>query len=802
MPADQFLTGPASRIRLQWLRANAARLTHAELPEPGSQPDPPFPADRVWIKDVLLPPDEEFSDGQEFQPEFKLDLQDGNIAAFFPGRAVLLRERSAPRLGLQRRIPYLSLDPTRLEFRLGVRRVEAGIRLSFSIQPNESFYGWGEMFNTFRRHSGVVKLQTRDAIAPLQRRGETYSAIPLFLSSRGYGFLLLNSHSSRWKIDPRGSALTVEADGPAADYLLIYGPSFKRILHTYTSLTGRPPLLPRWAFGLWTTSYPQGDQQGVLEHVQQHRQHAIPLDALILDYHWEERFHNFRWRQALFPDPSAFIAGLKQLGVRLGLIQTPFLNLRNRPFQKFLLNRLAHNLPPGLEHDDERALPEYEEASTQGFLAHPDAKWWFGAGGMPDFSNPRAAKWWNNLQRPLYDQGVAFFKNDDGEYLPEDARSLSGMDGCEYHNLYGFYYGRALFNGAPATGTRPLIYARSVWAGSQRYPALFLGDQKPTPQGMLDSLRAGLNLSLAGFAYWTADVFGLDGKTTPEMHMRYAQYALFSPIARYFWRPPDIDDTRLPWSHGSQVEANFRRYCELRYRLLPYLHCLAWQAYLTGLPILRPLALEFQDDPRLADVTDQFLLGDRLMLCPVLQSGALSRRILLPEGAWHDFWSDQSWLGPVEIDYPAPLDCLPLLARGGSLLPLGPILQSIPDDHRFTDLQLHLWPPYPAALTFYDDDGRTLAYQHGAFSQTEIIAQADDARLSLQVSAARGEFPEQPAARQIEFVVHHSSRPRRVRVNGLEIPGWSYDPDSRRTIILAACPVSQATKIELDWISI
>ncbi len=394
------------------------------------------------------------------------------------------------------------------------------------------------MFNAFRRHSGSVKLKIRDAIAPLQTRGETYSALPFFLSSRGYGFLLLNSHTSQWKLDPRRGALTIEADGPAADYLLIYGPSFKRILQTYTSLTGRPPLLPRWAFGLWTTSYPQSDQQAALEHVQRHRERSIPLDALILDYHWEERFHNFRWRRSLFPDPPAFIDGLKQLGLRLGLIQTPFLNLRNRPIQKFLLNRLAHNLPPGLEQDDERALPEYESARLQGFLAHPDTKWWFGSGGMPDFANPAAADWWNGLQRPLYDQGIAFFKNDDGEYLPEEARSATGMDGCEYHNLYGFYYGRAQFAGAAAARERPLIYARSAWVGSQRYPALFLGDQKPTRQGMLNSLRAGLNLSLAGFAYWTADVFGLDGTTTPEMHMRYAQYALFSPIARYFWRPP------------------------------------------------------------------------------------------------------------------------------------------------------------------------------------------------------------------------------------------------------------------------
>jgi hypothetical protein len=174
---------------------------------------------------------------------------------------------------------------------------------------------------------------------------------------------------------------------------------------------------------------------------------------------------------------------------------------------------------------------------------------------------------------------------------------------------------------------------------------------------------------------------------------------------------------------------------------------------------------------------------------------------LLPEGAWHDFWSDQSWLGPVEIDYPAPLDRLPLMARGGSILPLGPNLQSIPGYHRFTSLQLHLWPPYPAALTFYDDDGHSSAYRKGACSQTEITAQAQGDRLSLQVCAAQGDFPSAPAARQIEFVVHQSTRPRRILVNRLEIPGWSHDPELRKTTILVSCPVSQDTQIDVDWIT-
>jgi alpha-glucosidase (family GH31 glycosyl hydrolase) len=777
MTAEQTLTTPHTRIRLRWLAGNAVRVTHAP---PGAAD---FPPDRPWLPDVLLPGEPAW----DVPGELSLDAPNGLLQARDPFGQELFSEISPPRLDIHRRTPFISFEPTKIELRAGLRRVDQGICLCLSTLPGESFYGWGEQFTAFRRQSGRLRLKIRDAIAPLQGRGETYSAIPFFFSSRGYGFWLLNSHTSRWKIDPQAHTLEIEADGPGADYILIYGPSYRRILQTYTALTGRPPLLPRWAFGLWVTSYPQGHQDGVIAHIQEHRRRGIPLDAVILDYHWEERFHNFRWRRSLVPDPDGLISNLKALGARLGLILTPFVNARNRPLQKFVLKTLAHNLPPGLENDDERALPEYAQARAAGYLAHEHARWWFGSGGMVDFANPQAAAWWNGLMRPLYAQGVAFFKNDDGEYLPEDAHSSLGIDGREYHNLYGFYYGRALYQGMQELPRRrPLIYARSVWAGSQRYPAIFLGDQKPTFAGIRSTLRAGLGLGLLGFAYWTADVFGLDGKTTLETHMRYAQWALLVPIARYFWRPPAIDDTRFPWSYGPQAEANFRNYTELRYRWLPYYVALAWEAYQTGLPILRPLALEFQGpavDSRLDSVDDQAMLGSGIMLCPVVEPGATTRHILLPPGIWHDYWSTQCWQGPGEIDYSAPLACLPILVRGGTILPQGPVLQYISDDHRFDPLQFHFWPPYPAEGILYDDDGRSQAYLQGAYAITRLAAQRIADRLRLHIAPAEGNFPEMVHARRVELIVHQATPPQQVLFNNQPGDAWHYNEASAELLI-------------------
>lgn len=738
----------------RFLLSHAVRITHA----------PPGTPERPWLEHVLL-------SGPEVSPQqARLAVSEaaGCVRVAAPDGTALLEEARPAEV-----------------------RADGRVRLAFRLWPGEGFYGGGEWFNAFRRERGVVQLRARESPALLQHR-QTYSTLPFFLSDRGYGLFLLNSHASTWRFAPERGVLEVDAVGPPADYVVFYGPGFKEIVATYTALTGRPPLLPRWAFGLWVTGYPQAHQDEVVAHVAEHRQRAIPLDAVILDYHWEERFHNFCWRREIVPDPDRLIADLRAQGVRLGLILTPFQNNRTRWLLKTLLYLFIKDIPPGMFTADERALPEYEVARARGYFAHARALWWFGSGGMIDFTNPAAVAWWNAQLKPLYDQGIAFFKNDDGEYLPDDAVSALGMDGREYHNLYGFFYGRALYEGMAALDDRrPLVYARSVWAGSQRYPALFLGDQKPTFDHIRSTLRAGLNLGLAGFAYWTADVFGLDGKTTPETHMRYAQWALLVPVARYFIRPPAVDATRFPWSHHAAVEANFRTYAQLRYRLLPTYSALAWEAYQTGVPLLRPLLLEFPDDPRLRRVEDEIMLGPSLLLAPVVESGAIRRRIVLPTGRWHDFWTTQSWEGGGTIEYDAPLERLPLLVRGGSLLLLGPPLACLPDDHCFDRLELHAWPPYPATTWLYDDDGQTRAYARGAFSITRMTAAASMEGVTVRIGAAEGSFPEQVTVREITVILHRAAPPVSVTVNGRLAAGWEHTGDETR--IGVACPVGQET---------
>jgi alpha-D-xyloside xylohydrolase len=749
-----------TRVRVVYLTPHAVRVTHAP------QQATAFPSDRPWLEAVML-------------PQAPVAHQEVHSFPQVTNNCVTLRNSNDD-------IIFAEAAPAKFW--------KDQVELYLPIKKGEAFYGWGEWFNAFQRTSGKIELYNRESIALVQSR-QTYSTFPFFLSNRHYAFWLLNSHKSTWELQPEAGMLSIQAEGLPLDYVVIFGSTPAEIISNYTELTGRPPLLPRWAFGLWLTGYPQENQARVLELAAQHRQHKIPLDAIILDYHWEEHFHNFKWRTSLFPDPQSMIDRLMEDHLRLGLIFTPYLNRDNDSTRKRLLDMSVHNVPKGLIGDDERALPEYEEADKANFLAHGSVAWWFGAGGMLDFTNPDAARWWNAKLDPLYAMGVAFFKNDDGEYLPENAISHLGMSGKEYHNLYGFFYGKAIYEGMLALDNRrPMIYARSVWAGSQRYPAIFLGDQKPDFENIRRSLRAGLNMSLAGFAYWTADVFGLDGRTTPETHRRYAQWALLSPIARYFVRPENIDGTRFPWSHGAEVEANFRKYVQLRYRLLPYYYQLAWAAFKTGLPIIRPMLVEFPAQARMWQIDDQYMLGPDLLVAPIVQAGVDRRTVVLPEGNWYDFWNTTRIEGGKEIDYPVKDDQLPIFVRPGAIIPMGPPLEFISNQHTFDSLELHFWPPFKGKLEFIEDDGLSRDYLEGLFSSLPVLAAQNGSNVNIKIGPVFGKYPGHLLQRKLFVILHGVPRPKKVAIDGVQLTDGFHYLEHRRVLV----PVDQRTHIPIN----
>lgn len=724
-----------NRIRIQWWSANCVRITHL----PSEEED--FPADKPWLKEVFSFPESL----TESNSRYEVDVHAGTVCILSSMRQVIF----------ELTLPVRYFDTSRYDLRI-------------KYKSDEFCYGWGEWFDSFARKSGSLKLVNHESPA-ITQGFQTYSTIPLFWNSRGYGFFLLDGSASSWEIRKKAGEIRVQASGGICDYLLFLSETPKEFLAEYTQLTGRPPLLPRWSFGLWLTSYPQESQNRVLEIAEQHREHQIPLDAIILDYHWEEKFHNFRWREALFPNSQQMLSKLSEMGVQVGLIFTPFQNSSNQPVKKALLNLLVSNVTPAISSADERALAEYNYAKSEGFLASDHTAWWFGNGGMIDFTNPKAQIWWNQLLSPLYQQGIAFFKNDDGEYLPPKNYSKLGVLPEEYHNLFGFFYGKAIYEGMKALDNRrPVIYSRCVWAGSQRFPGMFLGDQKPTFVDIRRTLRAALNLSMAGFTYWTADTFGLDGMTSLETHMRYAQWGLFSPIARYFLRPASIDNTRLPWSHSSRAEASFRRHVELRYRLIPYFTVLAYEAYETGIPMFRPMLMEFPEDRQFSTTDDQFMYGSHLLFAPVIEKGAETRKVRFPAGDWYSYWTDEHIAGPKEQEVSASLDYLPIFVRGGTILPLGPVFQSLTKEYSNKELEIHFWPPFDHTFRVIDDDGQSRAYQEGGFSVTSISITTTKSGLQILIAPIIGDYQGFPDLRNIKLIIHQMSDFQEIRI-GIKI---------------------------------
>jgi alpha-glucosidase (family GH31 glycosyl hydrolase) len=669
----------------------------------------------------------------------------------------------------------ISFDDKTLE----IRADPARLFLDIKTCQDEGFYGFGEWFNAFRRTSGELTIHNLESPAFLQHK-QTYSAFPCFLSDRGYMIFILNAHKAKVRINKPDGKLTVKFSGGKLDFFLISGADFKEIITGYTELTGRPPLLPLWAFGLWNTAYPVENQEETLTRIREHREKQIPLDTVIFDYHWQEAFSNFRWRRSIFPDPEKMLGLMKEAGIKTGLIYTPYINGDSYPLYKIAVRFYVKNAPDGVPFlSKDYATDNYNEGLKNGYFAHDSVTWWLGRGGAVDFTNEKACNWWFDKQKPLLELGVYFFKNDGAEYLPKGSRSTIGLDDEEFHNIYCFYYTKALFERCQKYhgDKRALVFSRTNWAGTQRYPGIFLGDQTPEFKHIAATMKCGLNMSLLGYAYWGADVLSLYKSPSAELHRRYSQFSIFSPLSRYFSCPHDPN--RNPWGIDRGCEENFRRHINLKMRLLPYYYRLARQAYDTGIPIIRPLYLEFPDDPHTRPIWEQLMIGDALMIAPVLEPVAKSIKTYFPKGLWYSWWDTKSFEGPGWFDVPVDDWHLPLFIRGGRPVILGKVLQFIPDDHRFADLEIHAFPPFDGQAVLYEDDGSSLAYQRGESLMQKFTFSPEAGKgLSVVAHPPAGAFPGQPLKRKITFVLHGcDSFSGKATADGCTVDDVNYDED-------------------------
>ncbi|HYM49103.1 MAG TPA: glycoside hydrolase family 31 protein [Candidatus Limnocylindrales bacterium] len=561
--------------------------------------------------------------------------------------------------------------------------------LTARLRPGEALFGLGEHFGAVNRRGQAFASWTVDAFGV--RSDRAYKNLPLLLSSAGCAVFLDMTAPLYWDLGEASvSAWQVTA---RADHLRVYliagdGPADQ--LRGYHRLTGAPRVPPAFSFGLWMSRWGYRNRDELMSVARRLRAEGIPCDVLHLDPYWL-RYHeghhgDLTWDESAFPDPAGMIAELKAMGFRLSLWESPYLPLdsdlcREGAARGFLV-RDGHGSP----------------ALVTGFVK-PSA--------AVDFTNPQAVEWFKERNRRLLAQGVAVLKTDFGEDLPRDAIAFDHTPAEELHNLYPLLYQRAVFEVTEEVKGYGLVWARSGYAGSQRFPLQWGGDPACTFTDMAASLRGALSWILSGMAFASFDMGGFFGlprvqdPPPPELYVRWCQMGFFFSHARTHGHTAP----REPWAYGEQALAIFREYARLRYRLLPYLYNAALRAP-DGVPLVRPLVFDHPDDRATHDVDDQYLLGPDLLVAPMFEAEG-TRAVYLPRGAWYDFWTDARHEGGRWIDRRADLRTLPLFVRAGAVLPMGPDL-AFSDERAWDPLtfEVYLGDPGRRELEVRDDRRR------------------------------------------------------------------------------------------------
>lgn len=520
--------------------------------------------------------------------------------------------------------------------------------LTFLHYPHEKYYGFGEKFTRFNKSGQNITIRNGDAYGA---RGETsYKNIPFFTSSRGYGMFvddpgILNFHMG----DLSSRSSTIDIPGQEFDCYFIYGPTPKEIISSYTELTGKPPMLPKWSFGLWLSTYfKEATESSVREQVDKVRELGISADVFHFDCYWlrDKYWTDFIWDDKAFPDPEGFIKELKEKGFKVSLWENPYVSVQSDLF-------------------DEGVEKNYFLKKKNGsvYLAMQWPEDMASLTAIVDFTNPEAYKWWAELHQPLLDMGVNVFKTDFGEEIPEDAVFYNGYTGKELRNIYPLYYNACVFNKTEEQTGEGLVWARSATAGSQRYPTHWSGDPHCTFEDMAFVLRGGLSFSMSGMAFWSHDIGGFIGKPTEELLIRWGQFGFFTAHSRiHGW------SNRNPWDFSNRAVENFSKYSRLRYSFLPYIYSYAIEASNTGIPLMRPMIMEFPEDFNTHSVETQYMFGKEILISPVFdEDGDYST--YLPEGKWIDFWTNDIHKGSRYIHGRADLLALPFFIKMNSILP-------------------------------------------------------------------------------------------------------------------------------------
>ena len=515
----------------------------------------------------------------------------------------------------------------------------------FTLAPGEHIVGCGESFTKLDKVGQKVHLYVTDPQGP--ESDGMYKPVPFFFSNRGYGMFMHTSAPVTCDFGASyiGASRLFMGD-EKIDLFLFFGEP-KEILDEYTNITGKSPMLPLWTFGTWMSRITYFSQEEGLDIANKLRQHRIPSDVIHFDTGWFDVDWqcDYEFSKNRFKDPVAMLKKMDRMGFHTCLWQLPYFTPKNRYFKEIV--------EKGMHVKNANGGMPYEDA-------------------VLDLSNPQTVEWYQSKIGGLIRQGVDVIKCDFGEAAPFNGVYASGKGGFYEHNLYPLRYNKALFEGIAKNGSEPVIWARSAWAGSQRYPLHWGGDAATTNIGMLGDLRGGLSFGLSGFSFWSHDMGGFVTASPEDIYRRWLPFGFLSSHTRAHGAPPTE-----PWLISESFTEAFRDCAELKYKLMPYVYAQAKDCSERGLPMVRALFVEFPSDPGSWLVEDEYLFGSQLLVAPLLESGN-SRTCYLPKGKWIDYQSGKVYEGGYQEIQAGKIPAI-ILVRDGSLIPHVPVAQHTGD---------------------------------------------------------------------------------------------------------------------------
>jgi alpha-D-xyloside xylohydrolase len=591
---------------------------------------------------------------------------------------------------------------------------------TFASPGDEHYYGLGENQEGFLDHRGHPVRCWQDYTAP----AAPSVCVPFLVTNKGYG--LVWDNPSKTTIEPGFNDQTrwTSQVGDRVSFFVIAGATADEIYAGYRLLTGPTPLLPKAAYGYIQCKQRYASQKEVLDVAQGYRDRHLPADVMVVDWFYYTRMGQMDLDPRFWPDPAAMNKQLHAMGFETMISVWPRFVPEDRYYaelrQKGWLIHLADGTPiDGLPYDR--------------------------AGSDIDTTNPEAAQWyWKTIHDNILSKGFDSLWADETEPdLPPNGAYFHIGPGTQFFNVYPLFHTAALYDGfrKDEPGRRALILSRDAYLGAQRNGAIFWSsDIYPTWDTLRRQIPTGLDFAASGLTYWSNDTGGwqylpaehhpvrpplLDPSDAranvggyddyPELYTRWFQYAAFLPI----FRAHGSRVANEVWSYGSQAEPILEKYLRLRYQLMPYIYSLGYRTWLTGAPFLRALPLDFPDDPKVADLRDEYMFGPAFLVAPVTEQGATSREVYLPAGAeWYNYWTQQRVKGGQTITVAAPIDTLPLFVRAGSIVPLGAPVEST---HQAQAIErVRVYPGQDASFTLFSDDGKTYAYEKGAGSITRL----------------------------------------------------------------------------------